>query len=90
MELVIDLVRALREADYQQELSDELEGFDDCTLRHAAADELDRLRIENERLSEGLWRARADLDNAHREIMPRVNELAHGAMRAAQIVDPPV
>lgn len=41
-------------------------------------------------LEDALWRARADLDNAHREIMPHVNELAHGAIRAGLVVDPPV
>ncbi|MEL6467114.1 MAG: hypothetical protein AAFQ58_19300 [Pseudomonadota bacterium] len=44
---------------------------------------------EIERLRDALWRARADLDNAHRNIMPHIHNLAHDAIRVAQIVDPP-
>ena len=44
----INLVRALRDPEYQSEIDHVLEGFDDDVLRHAAADEIDRLRIENE------------------------------------------
>lgn len=45
---------------------------------------------EIEMLREALWRARADLDNAHREIMPHVHKLACDAMRISLIVDPPL
>lgn len=50
MTVKIDLVRALRDNEYQSEIDDALKGFDDEVLRHAAADEISRLRIENAKL----------------------------------------
>ncbi len=41
-------------------------------------------------LEDGLWRARAALDNAHREILPHVNKLIADAIEVAAVVDPPL
>jgi hypothetical protein len=71
-----DILTRLREPPFGTETSER-------NLMISAADEIEKLRW-------ALWQAQYNFDNAHRELLPRVQKLQEDAMRISQIVDPPV